>query len=56
MTREVRTITVTYADGETETFDPIVGFHRTFRNNKAHERDHTKVWLDHEIRWQEYPK
>lgn len=49
--REVRTVTVVYADGETETFDPVKGIYKTLRNNKSHEKDHKNVWLEHEIRW-----
>lgn len=53
-TRPVREVTVTYTDGESETFTNLhTGFHRTKRNNKVREQSHENVWLEHEIRWSE---
>lgn len=50
-TRPVQEVTVTYADGETETFKSLDGFYRTKRNNKSHDTTLDGVWLEHEIRW-----
>lgn len=56
-TRVVQEVTITYADGETETFKNLrSGFHRTKRNNTVREQKHENVWLEHEIRWSEQPQ
>lgn len=52
-TRSVKAITVTYTDGETETFEPIEGFHRKIKNNKPRDMNPDNMWIDHEIHWSE---
>lgn len=44
-------MTVTYADGETETFDPIVGYHQVHRQHDRGLPNPSPARLQHEIRW-----
>lgn len=52
----VRSVTVTFDDGTTRTFDTPTGFYRALSNNVSHGLDHRKTWLEHEVRWDERPR
>lgn len=51
--KDVRALTVTYADGTEETFDPIRAFHRESTNYARGAKTPDEGWTEHEIRWSE---
>lgn len=51
--KEVRTVTLTYDDGETETFDPIVGFHRAVQRHDKGLPNPGPLMIHHEVQWSE---
>lgn len=50
-TRNVKTVTVEFEDGDVETFTTPGGFYRSHKNNVAKDMNPQNQWDEHEIRW-----